>query len=169
MLFHPCFLSEAKSGSTWLVIKKQTNAEIKAVMSPLQEAYSCTWFLSYFLPLPSVSESQYSWSCLGGSGAQCSPLCFQQCWGLRAVPLCLWLVCGLPEQLCVQAVLFGTVLNPWHSAQPLLCAQKQLGVAHKALPALRRGGLICATRVLFTSLRGTWVCFHLCDTEQDIL
>lgn len=82
--FHAFYLKQRRLGSTWLVIKKQTNAEIKAVMSPLQEAYSCTNFLSYFVPLPSVSEPQYSWSCLGGSGAQCSPFVFSAVLGFES-------------------------------------------------------------------------------------
>lgn len=123
-------------------------------MSPLQEGYSSTSFLSYFLPLPSVSESQYSWSCLGGSGAQCSPFMLAAVFGFESSsPLP---VCGLQEQICVQALLFGCDSSvPLALCSPcLLCAQKQLGVADKALPALRRGELICATDVFCSHLSG---------------
>lgn len=50
----------------------------------------------------------------------------------------------------------------------LLCAQEQLGVADQALPALRRGDLICATDVFCSHLSGGHGVVLICVTLNKI-
>lgn len=156
--------------NTWLVIKKQTNSEIKAVMPPFQEGYSSSSFLNYFLPLPSVSASQYSWSCLGGSGAQRSPFMFAAVFGFEScVPLPVTCVWPARTDLCA-----GRVVWLWQFCPPgtlltlfALCSQTAGGGRQGSACPEKGWADLCYRCALLTSVRGTWGCFHVCDTEQD--
>lgn len=137
------------------MIKKQTNSEIKAVMSPLQEVIPVLNFSVILLPCPvflNPSTLGLVWVAVELGVA---PLCLQQCLGLKSVPLCCDLCVACRNRFVCRPCVWLCQFCPLALYSPcLFCAQKQLGMADKALPALGRGELICATGVSSSHLSG---------------